>query len=211
MAHFGSMRWLRRWSLIGNDYIWPWAVHQQARELVRSAAADVVHEEFVPFGSFNPERLLDAIRKSRAQAVLLSLVGRDLATFNRAFHRSPLGGRVIRISCALEETGLLEVGGDSTGELYAAMGWYSSDEQQSEFAAKYASRWGTVAPTLGVYARGCYEGIHALGSALDYDGPSNLRVRANWSAHGSSQRPSVQLARADGLILSIVNSQPADS
>jgi len=197
-AYFGHRRSLRRWALVGNDYIWPWLVHSTAQELLRDTGADVVMQEFIPFGMVDPEPLIDRLRRSRAQAVLLSLVGRDLATFNRAFHESGLGDRVLRVSGSLEETGLLEVGGDDTGELYGAMSWFASDVGGSEFAERYVKRWGPDGPAIGAYARGCYEGLHALAGGL-------LRPQGARLASGPTPRPQVKLARADGVALSVLD------
>ncbi len=160
MARLGT-RSLRRWALIGNDYIWPREVHQAARSLVRRSGGRVVLDALVPIGAVPVERLLAALHARRVQAVLLSLVGRDLATFNRAFAEAGIAGRVVRASGALEETGLLEIGGDDSGELYAAMSWFASDSWDG-LPQRFAARWGITGPQLGAYAQGCYRGVHAV-------------------------------------------------
>jgi urea transport system substrate-binding protein len=195
---FGHRRSLHRWALIGNDYIWPWFVHTTAHELFRASGAEVVMQELVPFGSVDTEGLFDRIRRTRTQALLLSLVGRDLATFNRAFRNSSLRESVVRVSGSLEETGLLEAGGDDTGELYGAMRWFASDVGGIEFSERYVKRWGPAAPAIGAYARGCYEGIHALVGDV-------LRPHARRRTPQTSVRAGVKLARADGLELAVVD------
>lgn len=197
IEHFGHRRSLRRWALIGNDYIWPWAVHTTAHEMFAAIGAEVVMQEFVPFGHLDPDRLFDRIRHSRTQAVLLSLVGRDLATFNRSFRACSLRESVVRVSGALEETVLLEADGDDTGELYGAMRWFATDVGGSEFAERYARRWGPAAPAIGAYARGCYEGIHAL--VADVLSPPALR-----RSPSTIRRAEVRFARAEGLDLAVV-------
>lgn len=190
---------LRRWALIGNDYVWPRAVHRAARPMLATAGSDVVLERLVPFHQVNPERLLDELAARRVQAVLLSLVGRDLATFNRAFTATRLGGSVVRVSGALEETGLLEIEGDDTGELYATMSWFATDPADDGFRERYIARWGTSAPQLGSYARGCYHGVHAMAELaasglLTVDGIATGLRRL-------PRRSRSRLARADGLDL----------
>lgn len=198
VERFGQRPWFQRWALIGNDYIWPWFVHRTADDLFRRAGAEVVMQQFVPFGQVDPEQLIDQIRRTRTQAVLLSLVGRDLATFNRSFATSPLRESVLRVSGSLEEAGLLEAGGDDTGELYGAMRWFASDVGGTEFAERYLRRWGPSAPAIGAYARGCYEGVHALVSdARCTDAVRQIRPTA--------ARARVKLARADGLELAVVS------
>jgi urea transport system substrate-binding protein len=93
MAQLASRPSLRRWALVGNDYIWPWAVHAAAGSMLRATGAEVVLHELVPFGAVDGERLIERLLRAKAQAVLLSLVGRDLATFNRMFRQAGLDGR----------------------------------------------------------------------------------------------------------------------
>jgi ABC-type branched-subunit amino acid transport system substrate-binding protein len=112
----------RRWFLLGNDYVWPRRVHASARAYLKAVGAAIVDERYVRRGELDPEPLLDAVADTRADAVLVTLIGRDLVDFNRAFAASPLAERVFRLCPALEENGLLGVGGDGTGELYSTMG-----------------------------------------------------------------------------------------
>jgi ABC-type branched-subunit amino acid transport system substrate-binding protein len=204
MAQLASRPSLRRWALVGNDYIWPWAVHAAAASMLRTAGAEVVMHECVPFGGVNPEQLIERVRRSHAQAVLLSLVGRDLATFNRAFHHAGLDMGVLRVCGALEENGLLEVGGDDSGELYAAMRWFASASGDDELATRYARRWGPSAPSLGAYAQGCYLGVHFVADLGRCDRLDAHAVAAHVAGRGAP--PAVRLARADGLALTVVPS-----
>ncbi|WP_104434740.1 ABC transporter substrate-binding protein [Kineococcus xinjiangensis] len=197
-AHLASRRTLRRWALLGNDYVWPRTVHAAAVPLLRAAGAEVVRRELVPVGGVDAERLVEGLRRSRVQAVLLSLIGRDLASFNRAFTAAGLGPRIVRVSPALEENGLLEAGGDDSGELFAVMRWFASGS--GELPARYADRWGAAAPPLGSYAQGCYEGVHLLAGMARQE---PLPVLARRSHHPVPHGP-VRLARADGVDLTVV-------
>lgn len=188
-----------RWALIGNEYIWPRAVHAAAERLLGSYGAEVVMAQLVPFGQVDAEQLIDALAAHHADAVLLSLVGRDLVTFNRAFACSPLMQRVTRVSGALDETGLLEIDGDESGELYATMGWFAADPDRDGFQERYLNRWGDAAPRLGVYASGCYDGLQTLAvlhnAHLLRPDVSTARVDALLPHRRS------RLARAEGLEL----------
>lgn len=190
----------RRWALIGNDYIWPRAVHAAAGEILRDHGADVVHVELVAFGRVNSDQIIHELSRLRAHAVLLSLVGRDLATFNRAFASSPLAGRVSRVSGALEETGLLEIEGDDTGELYSSMPWYAADPDSEGLRERYGDRWGTLAPHLGVYAAGCYDGLHLM-AAVGNARQLHVDTVAAASATLLTRRGRARVARAEGLDL----------
>lgn len=200
ISHFTEAgRRRRRWALIGNDYIWPRAVHAAAITLLRQRQAQVVMLEAVPFGKVDAERLVDRLSRTGADAVLLSLVGRDLATFNRVFAETTLVGRMVRVSGALDETGLLEIGGDDTGDLYASMRWFASDPDLEGFAERYHNRWGELAPRLGVYAAGCYHGLQLL-ATLGNAELLNVDIVAAASARADHRAPT-RLARAEGLEL----------
>ncbi|MFD0539856.1 ABC transporter substrate-binding protein [Actinomadura luteofluorescens] len=123
-----ALRWLsarlrlRRWALVGSDYIWPRAVHRAAERLVRSAGGEVVLDRLVPFpwaAGDDPEarfeEVVHALARTGAEAILLSLVGRDLAVFNRVFAGSRLSAGVVRLSGALEENVLLAAAGTTPG------------------------------------------------------------------------------------------------
>jgi urea transport system substrate-binding protein len=197
--HAAALSWLvthrraTRWVLLGTDYVWPRAVHRTARTTLAALGASVVGEALVPFGPGDAGPLLDLVVRTRADAVLLSLVGRDLALFHREFARAGLDRRVVRLSGALEENGLYALGGDATGELYATMpsfaaGSASADERQLALQERHARRAGVDAPVVCAYARGLYDGVRLACALLS-------------AAPGAPlpPPPPPRLARADGL------------
>ncbi len=205
----GAEHGLRRWALVGNDYIWPRSVHRSARPLVRDAGAEVVLERLVPLGGVasRTDRLVDDLRASRADALLLSLVGRDLVTFHRALHGSGLDRLLVRLSGALEENGLLAGDGDRTGTLYASMPSFASmtDDRHLGLVERHAALLGPRAPVLDTYAEGVYDGLRLV-ARLATEGalrPDRLVAAAAGSPDVAHARR-VHLARADGLALTVV-------
>jgi ABC-type branched-subunit amino acid transport system substrate-binding protein len=211
---------LRRWALVGSDYIWPRAVHRAVSVIVRDAGAEVVWERLVPFpgSGADIERIVAALAGSRAQAVLVNLVGRELARFNLVFAASALARRVVRLSGALEENVLLATGGDETGELYAAMRSFAGqgDDRRIALAQRYRALFGGSAPVLDAYAEGCYDGV-LLAAALAASGAltaSDAQREAArllaapgraWPAASlGPPSPGGYLARADGLDLTVI-------
>jgi ABC-type branched-subunit amino acid transport system substrate-binding protein len=196
--HAAAVAWLvrhrraRRWVLLGTDYVWPRAVHRAAQRVLTDVGGEVVAEALVPFGPGDPGVLLDLVLRSRADAVLLSLVGRDLVAFNREFTRAGLDRRVVRLSGALEENGLYALGGDATGGLFACMPSFAAadddaaDIGQLALEERHARRSGPGAPVVCAYARGVYDGVR-LAAALADGRP----VR--------SRRSAPRLGQADGL------------
>jgi ABC-type branched-subunit amino acid transport system substrate-binding protein len=181
--------------------------------------AQVVAERYVPRGDLQAQPLLDAVAGTRADAVLVTLIGRDLVDFNRAFAASTLGERVLRLCPALEENGLLGVGGDATGELYSTMGYFTSVATDAglDFIGRYASRFGPSAPVPGAHSEGCYDGMRLLAAiasragslatpALDAisDGTTIDTGRGHVTMRGRHLQSPVYLARAEALDLDIV-------
>ncbi len=179
----------------------------------------MVAERYVPRGRLDVEPLLAAIAATRADAVLLTLIGSDLVEFNRAFAESALAQRVLRLCPALEENGLLGVGGDATGELYATMGYFASIATDAglDFVGRYAARFGPLAPVPGGHGEGCYDGMWLLAAlasragslatpALDSvcDGTVVEGGRGRAVMSGRHLQAPVYLARAEALDLDVV-------
>ncbi|WP_343654635.1 substrate-binding domain-containing protein [Paraburkholderia caribensis] len=159
----------KRWFFVGNDYVWPHATHRLARRYVLDAGAEVVGDMYLPFGGGDYGEVLDAIRKRRADAVLLSLIGQDTIDFNRAFGEAGLATSVVRLSCALGENELLGIGARNTAELYVASGYFASlgTDANLAFKERYRGRYGARAPTLDTFGQSTYEGIHFLAALFD--------------------------------------------
>ncbi|MFI5906089.1 substrate-binding domain-containing protein [Dactylosporangium sp. NPDC051541] len=213
-----SNRRARRWALIGNDYVWPRMLHHAAVAYLRAAQAQVVASHYVPFGELEPSRVLDLIARRRADAVLLTLVGSDLAEFNRAYADSHL--RAPRLCAALEENGLLATGGDATGELYATMGYFGNVATDAglAFVERYTHRYGWQAPVLNGHAEACYDGVrllHALATRAGTLNPTAIDQTADGTTITGGRGPvtvrsrhvdqPVYLARADGLDFDVID------
>lgn len=207
----------RRWFLLGNDYVWPRLVHEAARRHLAARNVTVVGERFVPYGMRDLPLVLEQLAASRADAVLISLIGRDLVTFNRAFTAAGLS--CPRLCGALEEHGLLGIGGDATGELYGAMGYFASmvTDDSLSLGERYIRRFGSSAPLLNGHGQGCYEAVlmlAALGSragtlavpAVDAiaDGTSIVTARGRLTLQDRGVRLRAHIGRADGLDFDIV-------
>ena len=180
--HAAALGWVvahrraRRWVLLGTDYVWPRAVHRAATAVLPALGAEVVGEALVPFGPTDQGPLLDLVRRTRADAVLLSLVGRDLVAFNREFARAGLDRRVVRLSGALEENGLYALGGDRTGELFACMPSFADGAADS------------TAPVACAYARGLYDGVRAAAALAGGRRPVRTAPRTARLAHADGLR-----------------------
>jgi ABC-type branched-subunit amino acid transport system substrate-binding protein len=168
-----AMRWLydehgvRRWALVGNDYVWPRGTARSARAYAELLGARIVLEEFVPLGTMQFDDTLSRLESSRSDAVLMLLVGEDAVHFNRAFAARGLDLRRPRLSTLMEENMLLASGAENTRGVYGTAGFFEAlpTREGLDFGWRYAQRFGADAPPLNSLGQSCYEGVLML-SAL---------------------------------------------
>ncbi|MEV5649724.1 substrate-binding domain-containing protein [Nocardia sp. NPDC052254] len=223
---FPALRWLRsergirRWAVVGNDYVWPRETARVTRESAAACGIDIVGETYVPLGGRRFGPALDLIRDSSAQAVLLFLVGADCAAFNRAFAAAGLDEHRLRLSMMIGEDVLYAGGPDSTRGLFTASGYFESvvSAAAMDFGGRYTARYGPFAPALNNIGESCYEGLLLFASlaeaarSLDvrdierraarvrYDGP-----RGEVKIRGAHTTQPVYLADTDGVDFRVVS------
>lgn len=219
IAWLGRHQRPKRWMFIGNDYVWPHVSHAMARDYVAETGGTVVGERYLPLGTSDYAEVLAQLRRNRADAVLLSLIGQDAIEFNRAFGREGLARDMVRLSCAIGENELLGIGADNTDNLYVACGYFATLDTEANLAFKerYRSHFGERAPTLNTFGQSTYEGMHFLAALLERQrrpaagheglGASPLRYRsardAAYGADGITHTP-IYLARAEGNAFRVI-------
>jgi ABC-type branched-subunit amino acid transport system substrate-binding protein len=177
-----SIHWLAdarkasRWYLIGSDYVWPWQSHRAVKRYIRETGGIVVGEEFVPVGEDNHGPHLARIRAAKPDVVLISLIGTDSITFNRAFAECGLAATTLRLAGAMDETVLLGIGADNTENLFCASGYFNclASRANDEFLSRYRSVFGPDAPPIGSVGQSNYEGLHFLEAAANRAGSLSL-------------------------------------
>jgi urea transport system substrate-binding protein len=215
-----ALRWLRdeagvrRWYVVGDDYVWPHVSARAVRTYARELGLDVVGQSFTELGAGHVEHLVTRVERSECDGVVMLLVGQDAVEFNREFSRRGLAQRLVRFSPLMEENMLLASGADATADLYVASSYFRSlaTAGAMDLLDNYLHVHGVGAPALSSAAESCYEGLHALAAlagragsghlddwdaAVDgtaYDGP-----RGTVEFRGRQARQQVHLAVADGL------------
>ncbi|BAM93007.1 putative ABC transporter substrate-binding protein [Bradyrhizobium oligotrophicum S58] len=212
-------RGARRWYLIGSDYVWPWRSHRQTKTYIAEAGGQVVGEEFVPVGNDDHEAHLARIRAAKPDVVLVSLIGTDSITFNRAFAESGLAATTLRLAGAVDETVLLGIGADNTENLYSASGYFSciGSGANDEFMGLYTAMFGANAPPVGSVGQSNYEGLRFLKAAAERAGSLSLRplatsgrnivysgARGEVTIRQGRAGMAMHLAAADGLDFKII-------
>ena len=214
---------LKKWALIGNDYVWPHVSHAYAKAQIRNHQRELVYEEYLPFSSEKLAQAVETIGQSGADAVLVSLVGQDAVKFNRIFGAMNLHTRIFRLSCAMEENGLLASGEKNLDRLFSSASYFAclNTSENAEFREKYHSLHKERAPMLNSLGQSTYEGLHFLACLVGSPGPDWTRRRLGTSepiTYKSARRGSyvtnaksgspVYLARANGLVFDVVQKLP---
>lgn len=220
-----AMRWLsrehgvRRWAIVGNDYVWPRRTARAAHAYADTCRGCICHEVFVPLGCRDWADTLGAVKRSRADAVLMLLVGADAVTFNRAFAAAGLDGACRRLSTLIDENTLAGSGAENTHGICAAAAYFETlaTPESLDFGWRYTRRFGPDAPTLNSVGESCYEGIlllsalarragsldvrklSAIAESLSYGGP-----RGEVSMRGRHLDQRVYLAEAHDVQLDVV-------
>ncbi|WP_067886587.1 substrate-binding domain-containing protein [Nocardia vaccinii] len=181
---FPALRWMRaefgirRWCIVGNDYIWPRETTRATVDFSAETDIEVVGAAFVPLGGRDFGAALELIGSSTAQGVLLFLVGADCAAFNRAFAAAGLDERLVRLGMMIGEDVLYAGGAESTRGLFTASGYFESmvTQEGMDFGARYTDRFGALAPALNNIGESCYEGLLLFASLAEQAGSLNLRA-----------------------------------
>jgi ABC-type branched-subunit amino acid transport system substrate-binding protein len=208
-----------RWYLIGSDYVWPWQSHRAVKKYIADTGGLVVGEEFVPMGEEDHEAHLARIRVAKPDVVLISLIGTDSITFNRAFAECGLAATTLRLAGAMDETVLLGIGADNTENLFCASGYFNCmvSRANDEFLCGYQAMFGPHAPPVGSVGQSNYEGLRFLQAAAERAGSLALRPLCSAARNliyagargpvairdGRAEMP-IYLAEADGLDFKLI-------
>ena len=220
-----AMRWIqsryrpRRWALIGNDYVWPRASHRFAKSAVAEMSAALVYERYLPFAAPDLMAEVEALARSGADAVLISLIGQDAVDFNRIFGDMGLDRRIVRLSCVIEENGLLASGAENLKRLFCSSSYFGAlaTDANACFREVYHGFHGDRAPVLGALGQSTYEGMHFLASLMgdgSDDWPEQYAARtgpimyrsAREAAYLSNSNNGIAtfMARADGVVYRVI-------
>ncbi|MFC9968278.1 substrate-binding domain-containing protein [Nocardia ignorata] len=215
-AWMGRELGVRRWAVIGNDYVWPRHTAHALRRALPSPA-DIVLERYVPMGTTDFANFLDEPALLFADAVLILMVGADTARFNRQFTTVGLSDFLPRLSPAVDENVLLSAGPGANKNLYVASSFFLDDNDGRR--ARYRRHQGKFAPVLTTFGNSTYEAVHLLRSVADTVGTLDVptvqaRLAEGLAVDGPATRRGflgnqavgpTHLARADGVDFDIID------
>jgi urea transport system substrate-binding protein len=220
-----TLRWfaasvgVRRWTIVGDDYVWPRSSARTAHRFLREIGGTVCDEMYVPLGTTDFSGVLRRVERSGCEAVLMLLIGQDAVEFNRAFSAWGLDRDVLRFSSLIDENVLLASGGENTRGLMTSAGYFEDLATTSglDFAATYFRRFGPDAPVLNSLGESCYEGVRLLTELMRRAASVDVRPMTSVSEGLSYETPrgtvelrdrhlrqAVFLAVADGLVWNVI-------
>lgn len=170
IAWLARKRGISRWFFVGNDYIWPRAAYGVVAGTIEAVGGSVVGSGFVPFGNSDYDIILSRIRRSRADGVVVVLLGDESIRFHRAFADADLARRAARFCLGCEETLLWALGGHEAEGLYACQPYFTSadDTGREDILAAYNALFGDAMPPVTSMTMGLYDGVRlarAIGHA----------------------------------------------
>lgn len=173
-----AMRWMaqelgvRRWCIVGDDYVWPRVSAAAARRFAAVCGGQVRDEIFVGLGTQDFAGVLRQVERSDCDGVLMLLVGDDAVQFNRQFAHAGLDDPCVRLSPLMEENMLLATGAENTRDVYASAGYFEAlpTPESLDFGGRFVSRFGADAPVLNSLGESCYEGLILLAQLLERAG-----------------------------------------
>jgi urea transport system substrate-binding protein len=221
-----ALRWLRdeigtrRWFILGDDYVWPRASARHTQCFAHHLDLDLVGSAYVPLGTQDYSSVLRIITESRAEGVLLYLVGHDAVQFHRMFAAQGLDETLVRLTPLMEENMLLASGMEATRNLFVSASYFRSLTTASalQLCGNYVDDHGADAPPLNNMAESCYEGLlllralahragnfdvrsmAAMADGLGYDGP-----RGPMGMSGNQLSQPVHLATTDGYDFEVID------
>lgn len=203
-----AARWMRdelgigRWSVVGNDYVFPRVTGATACRALRETGSEIVSETYVPLGTTDFSSVLGDLDRPDVDGVIMLLMGQDAVEFNRQFARTGLASRLSRLSPTIEENTLLAGGRGAHENLYAAAAYFDNLDtvEGAALAREYYARYGPWAPALNAVGESCYEAIWFLARLAEHCGGIDVAAARTLPAGTFYDGPR-GLVRFDGNLL----------
>ena len=195
----GSIAWLsserraRRFFFASTNCVWPQGAMAQARRIVPSAGGVIVGDVVVKPDDNEFEAVIDKIRRTAPDVVVICMTGMESVSFNRRFADAGLQQHHLRLGLGFDETALYALGESASENLYVPSSYFASLRSRANgaFLERYHEAFDGLGPPLNSFAQSCYEGVHLLAAMMRRDG--NLRHLGP----GSAQTLAFRTARGD--------------
>src|SRR5262249_48047542 len=148
----------KRLFLVGSDYIFPRAANAIIRDQVKTLGAEIVGEEYLPFGSMQTAALVEKIRNSNADIILNTINGDANIIFFRDLRAAGIMSSAIpTISFSISERDLTSLGPQEIAGDYAGANYFQGIDNPvnqafvKRFQAQYGAHRGISDPMEAAY------------------------------------------------------------
>jgi urea transport system substrate-binding protein len=181
----------RRFFLVGSDYIWPHCVNRIVADQLAGLDAELVGEEYLPFGSTDADALAARIAAAKPDVILSTVVGDSARPFARAVRAAGLSAQTTPIvTFAVAENELRgPAAADMVGD-YAAWNYFQSlDRPENQaFVKAFKARFGADRTTSDVTVAS-YNGVRLWAQAVREAETADVRPVRNTMRHQSMNAP----------------------
>lgn len=172
-----NKRRVSKFFFVGNDYVWPRTALDTTRRLIAQDGGEMVGQALFPMHTTDFGDLLQRIKDSGADAVVLALVGECSVYFNREFAAANLDRQAVRLGLLIEENILCGIGARATQGLFTVSNYYASYQTRANdrFLDAYHGAYGPIAPPATSAAVAYYEGLHLLAAVAGHGADPDRR------------------------------------
>lgn len=161
------------WYVVGDDYNWPRALGAAAHEVVENAGGSVVGEDYVPLGTSDFGTVINNIKTSGADLVMMTLVGSDAIAFVQQLNEFGLGQDVRVFGLAMLDNTLSALG--DVEPVIAAFGYFETlnTPENKAFLSSLDEMFGKERAQQTTLSEGTYEAIHLYADAVEEAGSTD--------------------------------------
>lgn len=181
----------RRFFLIGSDYIWPRCVNAIIGDHLKGFGAEVVGEEYIPFGGTAVDDIVKQIATTKPDVILSSVAGDSALAFARGLRAAGIRPEQIPVvTFAIGENELATASGiDMVGD-YAAWNYFQSIDRPENraFVAAFQAAYGANRTTSDVMVA-AYNSVRLWAQAVREAGTADVRQVRSAMRHQSLAAP----------------------
>jgi urea transport system substrate-binding protein len=158
----------RKFFLVGSDYVWPHCVNEIIKDQLRALGAECTGESYILFGSKEVGPAVEAIKKTRPDVIISTVVGDSNEPFYQQLQAAgipPKSIPVLSFSIAEDELRKLPLR-DMVGD-YAAWDYFQSIDrpENREFVSRFKAIYGADRATSDVM-EAAYCSVHLWAQAV---------------------------------------------
>lgn len=163
-----------KWFVVGDDYIWPRQLGKATQNVVAQNGGSVAGEEYVPLGTTDFSSVIQKVRSSNADYVMMSLVGSDAIAFVKQMASFGLKDKIKTFGLAMLDNTLPAVKGSGAG-LIAAFGYFGGLQTpgNKKFTSSLREKFGQSAEAQNTLSESTYEGVHLWAQAVKKAGSTD--------------------------------------